>query len=390
MLHVHRPDAAWAALKDSRLERLALMNFVLKSGLLASDGALWRRRRDLIGPLFGRALARLWGEQVSACLADRLPQWDWIARQGLWLDVGAEMQSLTLDVMGRAMLGRATGGQEDPVSEATDLATRLYANENCRMLGLPPPEHEGIAEQWVSSSARLSRFIHSLLAARRCKPPSVDDFVGCLVEGVRRGELSESDAHDELLSMLFAGHETTAVALTWAWAGVESCARARASVVAETERVIGAGVATAERFGELEATRRCWLESLRCFPPVWINARTPNHELELFGFQLRPGDRVVCCPWLSHRHPDSWPDPDRFDPDRFLPERERQRSPHAFQPFGVGAHTCVGVQQAHLEGILVLATLLHRYRAEFAPLPPPAPSFTSRPAGAVRARLQLR
>ncbi len=195
-----------------------------------------------------------------------------------------------------------------------------------------------------------------------------------------------------MLTFLGAGHETTAVTLSWTWYLLSAHPEAEARPHDELERVLGGRPAT---FGDLAAlgyTRRVIDEALRLSPPAWAMGREALAEDEIAGQRVPRGAAVFVSPWVMHRHPDHWEDPERFDPDRFLPERSRGRPRYAYFPFGGGPRHCIGDQFALLELPLVLARVAQRYRRRLVPGQDvtPYPLFTLRPRQGIRMTLEAR
>jgi cytochrome P450 len=183
------------------------------------------------------------------------------------------------------------------------------------------------------------------------------------------------------MTLLLAGHETTATALTWTWYLLSKHPDAACKLRVELDEVLGRRVPTVEDLPALEFTRRVIQESMRLYPPVWIISRTAIEEDEIGGYPIPAGSVVLVSQYAMHRHPDFWENPERFDPDRFLPERSRGRHPYAYFPFGGGPRLCIGADLAMLETQLILVTLAQRFQLELLPGHPvePEPLITLRP-----------
>jgi cytochrome P450 len=178
--------------------------------------------------------------------------------------------------------------------------------------------------------------------------------------------MSVTQVRDEVITMFFAGHETTALALTWAWYLLALNPEVEAKLHAEVDRVLVGRVPTVEDLPNLPYVRMVVDETLRLYPPVWTFPRQAIADDEIGGYHIPAGSLMFPSQYLTHRHPRFWEDPERFDPERFLPQRAEGRQTFAYYPFGGGSRTCIGVHFALLEACLVLATMAQRIRPRLA------------------------
>ena len=192
--------------------------------------------------------------------------------------------------------------------------------------------------------------------------------------------------------MLLAGHETTSLALSWTYYLLSQHPGASRSIEEEVDREIGNGRPTFAHIDRLTFMRRVLEESLRLYPPAWGFSRRALGDDEIGGYRIPKGSLVFLIPFVVHRRPKLWPDPDRFDPGRFAPEHESTRPRLAYIPFGGGPRGCIGNQFAMLEAQLIVATIAQRYRIELVPDQDirPEPLITLRPAPGIRAILRKR
>jgi cytochrome P450 len=206
---------------------------------------------------------------------------------------------------------------------------------------------------------RMNAYLYGLIQQRRAQPTGGDDMLSALVAA---GDLSDELIRDQLLTMLIAGHDTSTALLAWTiyllGAHPEVGERARREVL----DVLGGAAPTAANVGELDYLGRVIQETLRLYPPIHIGNRIAARDLEFGGYRLPAGARVVYSIYLTHRQPENWPEPERFDPDRFLPEVAKTRPPYSYVPFGSGPRMCIGAAFAQVESKIVLARLLQRTR----------------------------
>jgi cytochrome P450 len=204
-------------------------------------------------------------------------------------------------------------------------------------------------------------------------------------------QMSDKQLRDELLTMLVAGHETTATALSWAWALLDLHPEAAAKLHAELDTLLGERAPTVADLPHLAYTRMVIDETMRLYPPIYIFSRAVKADDTIGGFRIRKGDSVDISPYVTHRHPAFWPDPERFEPERFAPEAVAARHKFAYIPFSSGPRICIGNSFALMEATLALATLARRVRLRLSgPLPAPEPLLTLRPKGGLHMRVERR
>jgi len=375
------------------------MELLFGDSLLTRNGDAWRRRRDMARPAFHprriAALAPVVTDEAEA-LAER-----WQRLDGGVVELAEEMLGLSLRVLAKSMLGGGTGADAERAGRAfTRLSRELfrlplgYRIARRFLPGLKPPRNrefdEGLAE--------LEEVLGRIVAERRERLERGerlgDDLVSTLVSArdPESGErLTPRQLRDEVVTMFVGGHETTAIALTWSWYLLGRHPRVAAEVTAEVDR-LGSKVPGAGDLPALELLRRVVEESMRLFPPAHSFSRSPVADDVVGGYRIPAGARVLIQPFVVHRHPGHWPDPERFDPDRFLPENAASRHPYAYLPFGGGPRICIGRRFGVQEILLVLAVLARRFELRLVDDDAPGfePLLTLRPRGGLRVRPVLR
>lgn len=216
----------------------------------------------------------------------------------------------------------------------------------------------------AASTGTLDELVDRMLDARLGDPhPEPRDLLDRLITGEHG--LTRDEIRDELLTLVLAGHETTANTLTWTLVLLSRYPAARERLVDEVDAVLGGRDAEAADVDALPWTRAVVDEAMRLYPPAWTIERDAVVDDDVAGVPVRAGDTVAVSPWLLHRNPDVWPNPEGFDPSRFLPGADRPR--HAFVPFGGGRRICVGAGLAQLEAVLALATFAATHRLDLVP-----------------------
>jgi cytochrome P450 len=334
-------------------------------GLLTSDGTLWRRQRRLAQPAFHPSTMPDVAARSAEAAGRLLSTWDRLPA-GARVDVDAAMTRLTLDVVGAALFGTdlAAGADVDPdalvgaVLVALD-AVVAGARTPLRLPGWLPTRRRRRLRRGL---ATLDETVFAAVRRRRAGPAPVEPD---LLDLLLRAGMAERQLRDEVVTLVVAGHETVASALTWSWHLLGGDDAARTRLRAEAAAVLGAGPAsrlpTYDDLPRLPWTRAVVEEALRLYPPAWVVTRRAVAPDVLAGHRINAGTLVIVSPWVLHRHPDLWADPTRFDPARFLPERRFELPRGGYLPFGAGPRLCIGREFALVEGPLLLAAVAARY-----------------------------
>lgn len=362
----------------------AVLRELLGQGLLTSEGEAWLRQRRLAQPAFHRQrLAGFASTMVDAStdLADMLEA---RADAGTAFDVAEDFTRLTLRIASTTLFGTDVSGAAQDIAEAL---ARVQVFTYRRLiqpvplpLGLPLPAHR----RFERDIGTLHRVVHGIIARRRRDGGEHHDLLQMMMDArdADTGEqMSDTQLRDEVLTLLLAGHETTASALAWTVMLLSQHPSVRRDLESELARELGGRAPTQEDLPRLELTRRVVDESMRLYPPAWSFSRVAAEEDVVGGFRIPQGAYVLLAPWVTHRHPGVWDNPEGFDPDRFLPEQEQSRPRFAWFPFGGGPRQCIGNQFAMMEQVLVLATLLQRVRLNLTPgqVIHPMPAITLHP-----------
>lgn len=359
---------------------------LLGEGLLTMEGEAHKARRKAVQPAFhGDRLAPLALPIVRR--ADALARaWSAGAADGQRVDAKEAMVGLTFGVAAECLLGEALD-EELPELEAAlaqvqgAFPTLVWPGAHL-LLKLPLPSHLRARK----GLARLHRTVDAVVARRRAAGAGGSSLLDALIRGLGEGPGAEQALRDEALSLLLAGHETTATALAWALRRVGEDPALGEAIAQEALRVAGdeGPLGLASRHAQLVFTRQVVAESLRLHPPGWLVVRKPQSDLALPLGPIQAGSLVMVSPHILHRNPLHWPDPEAFQPERHSPEASALRPRFCYLPFGAGLRGCVGEPLAWLEAVLVLACLALRLRwvAE-GPRPKGQAGVTLAPAGPV-------
>jgi cytochrome P450 len=363
---------------------------VLGDGLVTSEGKAWRERRRLAQPAFHRDRIAKFAETMTRETEATLSTW----RRDQPIDVSAEMMALTFRIVRETLMHTNVGGvEESRIGSQVTLVMKHIADHMMGILELP---------DWIPTPANLrfratvrefDSLVYQAIAARRHDDTIGDDLMSMLMhaQDPETGmNLTDLQLRDEVVTIMGAGHETTASALTWTWHLLSLHAEVEEKLHAEVDTVLGGRVPVLSDLPELEYTTCVIKESMRLFPPVWALARQALEEDEIGGFQIPRGSMVLLSPYVTHRHPGYWEFPERFDPDRFRGERSHE-SRLAYFPFGGGPRICIGNNFAMMEAVLILALVAQRFRLERAEhAPRPLPTVTLRPSEPLIMRARAR
>jgi cytochrome P450 len=278
---------------------------------------------------------------------------------------------LTLRIVGRTLLGIDLAVEAERVGLAVTTALEYLERRIPALVRQPA----FIPSPWNLRARRalrtLDTLVYDIIARRRREPNRVDDDLLAMLLAVRDEETGEVftdvELRDQILTFIGAGHETTAVALAWTVYLLAGHPEDDQRLRAEVAEVLGDRTPTAADLPRLSYTRRVIEESLRLYPPVYAVARDAIAEDEIGGYRIPARSMIVLSPYVTHRHPTVWPDPDVFDPDRFIPERAAGRSRFAWFPFLAGPHQCIGQEFAMMEMTLVIAMVVRSFRFRIAP-----------------------
>ena len=385
---LRHPDLVRAVLVErnadvTKARGLRLAQAVLGHGLLTSEVPVHTRQRRLVLPAFHHQKLRGYAQTMVAMTEAEADRWT----PGEPLDVAAAMNRLALAIAGRTLFGADVLEHADDVSAAVGVALAGFDRSQFpladKLMWLPSPT----LVRTRRARATLDRLVYTLIAERRAAgTEGREDLLSMLLDARDEdsGEaMTDEEVRDEAMTLLLAGHETTAVALAWTFALLAQNPDAEAALFAEVDAL--AGPPGFDDLARLPITRQVFAESMRLRPPAWAIGREAARDTDLCGMPVRRGTTILFAPYFLHRDPRFWARPRLFDPDRFSAAGKADRHKFAYVPFSAGRRGCIGEQFAWTEGVLVLAALARRWRLRLAgPVPDAHGSVTLRPKGPLR------
>ncbi len=353
---------------DKRNIDYAMLRRLLGNGLLTSEGAFWHRQRRLMAPMFHRQRVAGFCALMVASTQAMLERWDMLAVREEAFDVTAEMTRLALAIVAQALFSTDVSDDAEAIGAALSEVNRQLGEFSLldMLWMLPTPRKR----RFRAAVAALDAVVGRIIDARRRAIHHNEDLLSMLLEAVdeeTNQTMTPRQIRDEVLTLLLAGHETTANALAWTWYLLALNPEAEQKLHREIADVLGNRPPVATDVPRLSYTRMVIEESMRLYPPAWAISRNAIGEDEIGGYRVRRGTNLIVCSFITHRHPAIWEEPERFDPERFSPERSQGRPSFAYLPFGGGPRVCIGSGFAMTEAQLVLATVAQRYRLRLVP-----------------------
>ncbi|HYF75952.1 MAG TPA: cytochrome P450 [Symbiobacteriaceae bacterium] len=361
-------------------------------GLLTGYGDTWLKTRRLAQPAFRPDIL----DQYAAVMADGaqklVERWRPAAEKGGIIEASDEMVYYILGTLGRTLFSIDLSEHAADIIPAAHYAvitqvTKTGTIEELLPEWMPTPHYRRVK----AIRALFDAIVVRIVDLHR-KGMQTSDYVSLLLKEEANGNLTAGQVHAETLTALIAGHDTTAAALTWLLYVLAMHPEVQAQVRAEADQVLGGRAPTVADLPQFVYTKKTIMETLRLYPPAWLFPREPAEDDEIGGYHVPKRSLMMLTPYLVHRHPEFWENPEVFDPHRFGPEFEKGRHKYSYMPFGGGAHQCIGMHYAMQQLIFTAALITRAYRVELAPGGPvlPETALTMHPRGGLRIRITVR
>jgi cytochrome P450 len=364
---------------------------VLGQGLLTSEDPVWRRQRKLIAPALRRKQIAHYADTMVSRTRQMLHGWS----DGQVRPLHRDVMEVTLRIVVETLFDLEFEEDIDEVAAALDAVVEHFHEQSHTLWRfVPEPLPTPMRGKLDGAVATLDETIYGLIEARREDLCEGDDLLYHLLVAVDDDgdAMGDRQLRDEVITMFLAGHETTALAITYAWHLISTHPEVGARLREEIDEVLGERRAVADDVGRLAYTRAVIQETLRLYPPAWIVGREPHEDVEIGDWTIPAGAQVLLPQSLVHRDPRWYDDPDAFRPQRWLDGLEDELPRFAFFPFGGGRRVCIGNYFARMEAMLVVATMAQQFELslESDATLRTQPSITQRPAGEVDMRVRRR
>ena len=354
-------------------------------GLLTIDGEKHRQQRRAVQPAFHKKQVEGYASIINQYTQELLKTW----YPGDRLDMSRAMQELTLRIVSKCLFSIDLSSQLGPLSDAFDgvIGSSTSMAEDLLNIRIDNPI-TGYGKR-MAATRQLDMLIYTLIAQRREDDRDYNDVLSLLMSAQSGEEpdtkLTEKQIHDHILTFLAAGHETTAITLVWTFYLLSQYPQVRIKLQDEIRSVLAGREPTADDLARIPYLDWVLDESMRLYPPAWLQMRFVAKETEIDGVKLPVGTLLILSQWVMHRLPEIWQDAEVFKPERWDPAKEQHIPPGAYFPFGGGPRTCIGMPLAQLEAMIILASVLQRYTPQ--PIPGYTPGF--QPAITLRPKRHL-
>jgi cytochrome P450 len=357
---------------------------LLGNGLLTSDGDSWLRQRRLAQPAFKPSRVAAYGETMVAYAERLIAGW----KAGETRDLQPEMTRLTLEITAKTLFGADIGTDAADVGAALADALASFDVRVSSWFPLPYWVPTPTNRRLVKAVKRLDAIVYRIINERRAGGEDRGDLLSMLLQAQddEGGAMSDKQLRDETMTLFLAGHETTALALTWTFYLLAQSADAEAKLRTELAAVLGGRSPTVADLPRLRWTEHVVTESMRLYPPAYAFGREALADCEIGGYPVRKGTTLFLSQWVMHRDPRYYDEPERFLPERWAGGLMQRLPRFAYFPFSGGPRQCIGDRFAMMEAVLIVAAVAQRYRFALVPGHPvvPKPSMTLRPQHGIK------
>lgn len=346
-------------------------------GLVTNDGESWLHQRRLIQPAFHRKRIATYGTWMTNATTKLMEQWQARPDGDAPLNMAEEMMRLTFSIVGQALFSEDLSHETSTAGPAVTTLLKLlgdYIYNPFPPLSIPTSRNR----RMLAAKKEIDEVVDIIIERRRQQNEDMGDLLSMLLlardEDTGQG-MSDQQVHDEVITLLNAGHETTANALVWTWYLLSQHPDVEQGLYNELDEVLHGSLPTVEHLPDLKYTQMVIEESMRLYPPFCVISRKAIADDELQGYHIPANSVIFVSPYATQHDPEFWPDPERFDPERFTPERVANRPHYAYFPFAGGPRMCIGSNFSMMEAQLVVATIAQRYQLRMVPGHPVEPQM---------------
>ena len=369
---VNHPDYIQHVLKNNhknycRSNFFEVLKPLLGQGLLTSDGQAWQRQRRLTQPGFHPADLSTFTTTITQTTMSMLDHWHDSAAAGRPLDIAQELKRLTLEIIGKTLFGVDLSDKADEILQAFTLLLEHMNYRSTSLVSLPeslPTLHN---LHFQNAIHFLNSVVTEIVDQAAKQESESSNLLTLLLASRDRQEISPQQVRDEIMTFILGGYEATANALTWILYLLSQHPSAERQVRSEVTQVLGTTSLTVGDVSKLQYTQQVIQEVLRLYPPFWATSRKSIREDQIDRYHIPAQATIMLSPYVVHRHPEFWTDPDTFDPTRFASEATVGRHPYAYVPFGAGPRRCIGDHYAMMELQLIIPLVLQHFQLQLVP-----------------------
>jgi len=343
-----------------------LLSYFLGNGLLTSDGSFWRRQRKLAQPAFHHKRIQAYAQVMLDHTARLLSEW----KPGEVRDINRDMMRLTLSIVAKTLFNADIEKESNRVGDALTVLLEVTNDRIQSPIQVIPEWIPTASNRKRKEAVRaLDEIVMGIINERRASAEDQGDLLSMLMMATDEDGhgMTDRQLRDEAVTLVLAGHETTANALAWTWYLLSEHPEVESKLHAELTRVLGDRLPTPEDLRQLEYADMVIKESMRLYPPIPSIARLANEDMVIGGYEVPKGMIITISPHVIHRDPRWYDEPDSFRPERFSKENEKLVPKYAYLPFSNGPRVCIGNSFASMEATLILATIAQQYRLRLTP-----------------------
>jgi len=335
------------------------------NGLLTSEGEVWKRQRRLAQPAFHRQRISTYGDVMVDFTQRMISTW----REGEIRDIHRNMMRLTLEIVVRTLFNADVSQDADKVGRVLSQIVKPFASQATIKWILDNRLPTATHRRFHREAQKIDEIVYRIIAERRASGLDQGDLVSMLLAAHDEdgSQMSDKQLRDEVITIFLAGHETTALTLSWAWYLLAQSPTVEKKFHAELDDVLGGRLPTLEDLSRLKYTDMIAREAMRLYPPAYGLGREAIEECEIGGFRVPRKTQIFMFQWVTQRDPRFFSEPDAFKPERWTEEFANALPKYAYFPFGGGPRFCIGNTFATMEIVLVLATIGQRFRLSLAP-----------------------
>ena len=355
--------SAWPHYSKNTID-YKIISTVFGNGLVTSDGEDWAKNRRIMQPVFSSKSVNSFDKIINAATSSLVQDWSTSCDKAapIWLD--RDMSRVTFQVVSRTLFGTNIDHASDEMIDILNLLN-IHPMRLSALLRLFPWLPTSGNKKFLRANRRLNEIVYKLIEEHRKPGADKENIVGRLLavnEAEPEDMMSDEQIRDEIVTLMLAGHETSATGLTWAFYLLSKHPEIEQRLHEELKNRLDGEPATSTNLADLPYLKKVVQESLRLFPPVWGIARRSTEETVLGNYQIPKNSYIAITPYVLHRDPKHWPDPEKFDPERFNLSEGKTRHSYSYLPFAAGPRACIGASMAMLEMQLIMAQLIQRFK----------------------------